>query len=162
MSNTNYRNVYKSDHLGVVDLEEFIELGKPLIFTVKEVKQHSEKVAGKQGVFNIAYFEENIKPLVLNSTNASKVRAFSGGSVFVENWKNIKVELYINHDVKMKGEVVGGIRIKGVQPVSKSKPEFTEANFEKAKAASADIPTIAKAYSISAEVKKKYLDYVAT
>jgi hypothetical protein len=25
MSNDNYRNVYKSDHLGAVDLEEFIE-----------------------------------------------------------------------------------------------------------------------------------------
>ena len=36
---TNYRNVYKSDHLGVVDLEEMLDLGKSMIVTIKEVKQ---------------------------------------------------------------------------------------------------------------------------
>jgi len=44
-----YRNVYKSDHLGIADLEEMIEQGKPLIFTIREVKQELGKsVAGKK------------------------------------------------------------------------------------------------------------------
>jgi hypothetical protein len=34
MNMENFRNVYKSDHLGVVDLEEMIESGKKLIFTI--------------------------------------------------------------------------------------------------------------------------------
>ena len=156
----NYRNVYKSDHLGVVDLEEMVELKQSLVFTIREVKQHNTKVAGKQGEFNVAYFVEKIKPLVLNATNAAIVRRFAGGSVFVENWHNLKIELYINHDVKMKGEVVGGVRIKPTQPIEKVKPNFTNELFEKAKKADASIESIEKAYSVSEEVKKQYLEYV--
>lgn len=155
----NYRNVYKSDHLGVVDLEEMVELKQSLVFTIREVKQHNTKVAGKQGEFNVAYFVEKIKPLVLNATNAAIVRKFAGGSVFVENWHNLKIELYINRDVKMKGEIVGGVRIKTTQPIEKVKPNFTKENFKKAKDAGASIETIEKAYSITEEVKNEYLDY---
>ena len=36
---THYRKVFKSDHLGVADLEEFLEEKRPLTFTIKEVKQ---------------------------------------------------------------------------------------------------------------------------
>ena len=109
---TNYRNVYKSDHLGVVDLEEFIERGMQMIFTIKEVKQlYGVKVAGKQIDANIAYFKEDIKPLVVNSGNGDILKALTG-SVMVENWKNIKVELYIDPTAKLKGQIVGGVRIR--------------------------------------------------
>lgn len=45
---THYRKVFKSDHLGIADLEDFIE-EKSLIFTIKEVKQElNVAVAGKK------------------------------------------------------------------------------------------------------------------
>jgi hypothetical protein len=44
------------------------------------------------------------------------------------------------------------------QPV-KEKPLFTEANFEKAKAAGATIDRIKQAYTITPDVEQKYLDY---
>lgn len=113
-SKTHYRKVFKSDHLGIADLEDFIEEKVTLIFTIKEVKQeYNVSVAGKKGNFNIAYFVEPfIKPLVLNATNSKTVKMLAGGSPFVENWKNIPVELYIDNTVKMKGEVVGGVRLR--------------------------------------------------
>jgi hypothetical protein len=159
---THYRKVMKSDHLGIADLEDLIEEGKKLIFTVKEVKQeYGVSVAGKRGDFNIAYFVEKIKPLVLNSTNAKQLKSFSNNSPFVEDWKNVLVELYIDENVKMKGEIVGGVRIKPIQPKLQpiEKKQFTEANFAKAKEAKATIEQIEKAYSISEEVKVKYLAY---
>jgi hypothetical protein len=114
----NYRSVYKSDHLGVIDLEELIENGKQLIFTIKEVKQElGVFVAGNRGNFNITYFKENIKPLVLNATNANTVRKLAGGSTNTDNWNNILVELYIDNSVKMKGQIVGGVRIKTQKPI---------------------------------------------
>lgn len=113
----NYRNVYKSDHLGVVDLEELIEQGKSLIFTINQVRQEQTVVAGAKGNFNIAYFNEKIKPLVLNSTNASTVRRLGKFNTDVDTWKNIPVELYIDASVKMKGQIVGGVRIKQISPV---------------------------------------------
>lgn len=156
-----YRNVFKSDHLGVVDLEEYVEQGKRLIFTIREVKQEfGVKVAGKKGDFNIAYFNENIKPLVLNAKNSKQIREFAGGSVYVENWKNIPVELYIDENVSMAGVRTGGVRIRPIQPIlNKVKPIFSESNFADAKKANATIEMIEKHYQITEDVKQKYLTY---
>lgn len=160
---THYRKVFKSDHLGVADLEDFIEEKKSLIFTIKEVKQEfGIMVAGRKGNHNIAYFKESIKPLVLNATNSKTVKGFNEGSPFVDDWDNTKVELFIDYGVKMKGDVVGGVRIKQVQPKEKVKPEFNENNFEKAKAANASIEMIKKAYTISEEMENKFTEYAAT
>lgn len=110
---THYRKVFKSEHLGIADLEDMIEEGKELKFTIQQVKQEYDvKVAGRSGNFNIAYFKESIKPLVLNSINSKAVKSFADGSPFVEDWNNIPVQLYIDSNVKMKGEIVGGVRIK--------------------------------------------------
>ena len=112
-----YRNVFKSDHLGSADLEDFIEKGTKLIFTIKEVRQEKgAKVAGKKIDANIAYFVENIKPLFLNATNSKIVKSFTvskehpNGSPFVEEWKNLTIELYIDENVQMKGEKTQGVR----------------------------------------------------
>jgi hypothetical protein len=122
---THYRKVFKSDHLGVADLEDMIEEKKRLVFTVKEVKQEiGVSVAGRKGNHNIAYFVEDIKPLVLNAVNSSRMKAFNDGSPFVEDWSNTLIELYIDPNVKMKGDVVGGVRINPTQPALK-KPELT-------------------------------------
>jgi hypothetical protein len=121
---THYRKVFKSDHLGAADLEEMTEDGKKLIFTIREVKQeYGAKVAGRKIDANIAYFKEGIKPLVLNSTNSKQVSKFAQ-SKFVEDWANLTIELFIDANVKLKGEIVGGVRIRPTQPVIK-KPELT-------------------------------------
>jgi len=113
----NYRAVYKSDHLGVIDLEELNEQGKALIFTIAKVQQEiGATVAGAKGNFNIAYFAEPIKPLVLNATNANTLRRLGNFGTDVDTWVNIPVELYIDATVKMKGQVVGGVRIKTISP----------------------------------------------
>ena len=159
---THYRKVMKSDHLGSADLEEMLEEGRSLVFTIDSVKQeYGTRVAGKKIDANIAYFKESIKPLVLNATNAKVIKGFAG-TPFIELWKGIPIELYIDPTVRMKGEVVGGVRIKPVMPkIQKSKPVFTEANFEKAKEAGATLSLISSRYEISPETSKKYESYVA-
>lgn len=123
----NYRNVYKSDHLGSIDLEEFIEDGRRLVFTIDHVSQHLGNnkiaVAGKKIECNIAHFKENIKPLVINATNGAVIKGFTG-SVDINKWVNVPIELYIDRNVKMKGQVVGGIRIRPTQPTIE-KPVLT-------------------------------------
>jgi len=116
-SGTHYRNAYKSDHLGKYDLIDMMEDGHNLIFTITYVNQEKNaKVAGKTiPIANIAYFKEDIKPLVVNAGNADILYKFTG-STKVENWKNIKVKLYIEHSAKLKGQVVGGVRIHSEQP----------------------------------------------
>lgn len=164
MSKTHFRKVFKSDHLGVADLEDFLEEGKfsDLVFTIKKVKQEiGVAVAGRKGNYNIAYFEEPIKPLVLNVTNSNVVKRFNNDSPFVEDWGNTRVKLYIDPNVKMKGSVVGGVRIRTIQPPQKkSKPIFTESIFKEALEKGATIETIKKHYAVNDLTVKKYIEYV--
>lgn len=116
MNKTHYRKVFKSDHLGIVDLEEYTENGSNLIYTIARVEQrYGERVAGKKIDCNVAYFVEKIKPLVLNATNSKTLRSLTQ-SPFVEDWQNVPVQLYIDKNVRMKGEVVGGVRISPQKP----------------------------------------------
>ena len=108
---THYRKVFKSDHLGVADLEDLIESKTQLVFTISHVKQEiGVRVAGKKGNFNIAYFVEGIKPLVLNATNSKVMKGLTNSS-FVEDWHGLKVALYIDKSASFGGEVTGGVRI---------------------------------------------------
>ena len=101
MSKTHYRNVFKSDHLSSYDLEDFIEQGRPLEFTIKHVEQKLKtKVAGRSVDANIAFFVEPVKPMVLNAGN-SKIIAKMAGSNFGQDWKNIPVELYIQKTLRL-------------------------------------------------------------
>lgn len=106
-----YRNVFKSDHLGVADLEDYTENGSNLIFTIDYVNQEfGTKVAGRKTDANIAYFKESIKPMVVNAGNCEVLKKMTG-TWHLDEWKNIPVQLYIDPDAKYKGERVGGVRI---------------------------------------------------
>lgn len=116
MNKTHYRKAFKSDHLSTYDLEDFLENGVVLEFTIKKVEQFQEaKVAGKKIKANIAYFLEDIKPMVLNATN-SAIIARRTGTPFVEDWVNVPVELYILKNITFGSEKVEGIRIKEEPP----------------------------------------------
>lgn len=133
---THYRKVFKSDHLGVADLEDLIECKSNLVFTIKHVRQEfGVKVAGRKGNFNIAYFNESIKPLVLNATNSKVMKALAGGSAFVEDWGGIKVRLYIDPTASFGGEITGGVRI-NPNPVA-ARPVITKDNEKRWKNATA-------------------------
>lgn len=110
----------------MADLEDFTEAGSNLVFTISHVRQEiNAKVAGKKINANIAYFNEKIKPLVLNATNAGNLKKLTG-SPFVEDWANTIVQLYIDPQVKMKGEIVGGVRVSPMKV--KVKQEITRNN----------------------------------
>ena len=128
---THYRKVFKSDHLGCADLEDFIENGSDMIFTIKEVRQQQgARVAGKKIDANIAYFENKngkpIKPMVLNSTNCGTMKNLTG-STFVEDWKGVTVLLFIDKNVKLMSQIVGGIRI-SPKKLNAPKAMLTRAN----------------------------------
>lgn len=136
MSKTHYRAVAKSDHLGVADLEDFVEQGSDLIFTIKEVKQElGVMVAGKKGNFNIAYFVEKIKPLVLNPTNG-KILKLLTKTPWIQDWSGVTIKLYIDENVSFGKERTGGVRIAMQLPqpkeIIKEKEYIDDARFSKA------------------------------
>jgi len=168
--NIDCRKHRKSTHLAAADLDGMTVEGKPLIFTIKDTwYQTGVDVSGEKTDGYFCSFVEPIKDMVLNSTNRKVIAGFAGKNGYNEidrwnigNWKGIKIEFFVLRDIKAFGKVQDGIRIKPVQPAAKAKPVFTEANFEKAKAANATVEAIEKAYQLNEEVKTKYLQYVGT
>lgn len=134
-SKTHYRRAAKSDHLGVADLEDFIEQGSELIFTIKQVKYEvGVSVAGKKGNHNIAYFVEKIKPLVINPTNG-KIMKLLTKTPWIEEWAGTTIKLYIDENVTFGKERTGGVRIAMQLPqpkVEKEKEYIDNVRFEKA------------------------------
>ncbi len=165
---TDWRKFRKSTHLASADLDVIASEGKELKFTIKEVKRETGvNVSGTKmdGVF--CYFDEDIKPLKLNSTNLQILSTFASNnghtnaeSYFIENYAGMFIELYVDRNVKFMGAITDGVRVMQVQPKkNKVKKQFTEDNFEAAKKANATIEKIKKAYLLTPEMETKYIDY---
>lgn len=158
---TDWRKYRKSTHLASADLDAMETDGIPLIFTIKEVKYETGvDVSGTKmdGIF--CHFIEPIKPLKLNSTNNKILAGFGKKNGLagkechiIENWKGMKIELFVDRNVKMMGSITDGVRIKPLQPVDKVKPDFTEANFEAAKKANATMEQIKSKYNVTPQIE---------
>lgn len=158
---TDWRKYRKSTHLASADLDAMETDNIPLIFTIKEVKYETGvDVSGTKmdGIF--CHFIEPIKPLKLNSTNNKILAGFAKKNGLtgkechiIENWKGMKIELFVDRNVKMMGAITDGVRIKPLQPIDKVKPNFTEANFEAAKKANATIEQIKSKYNVTPQIE---------
>jgi hypothetical protein len=161
---TDWRKYRKSTHLASADLDAMETDGLPLIFTIKEVKYETGvDVSGtkQDGIF--CYFMEAVKPLKLNSTNNKILAGFAkqDGLIgkechVIENWSGMKIELFVDRNVKMMGAITDGIRVKAIRPKEKVKKEFTQANFEGALKVKATREQIEKNYTITEEIWKMY------
>lgn len=168
-TNIDCRKYRKSTHLASADIDAMSTEGKSLIFTIKEAWYETKvDVSGTSSDGYFCSFVEGIKDMMINSTNRTTIAGFAKKKGFdnvacwnVGNWAGIKVEFFVLRDVKGFGKIQDGIRISPIQPADKVKPIFTEANFEKACQAAADIAKIESVYQLTEEVKTKYLQYVA-
>jgi len=117
---THWKKVFNSDYLGSCDLED----GKDLKAVIKSVSVKSVKGPdGKEQERNVATFTDaNLKPMILNATNCKLIKKFAK-SVFINDWNNIAIQIYVKDDIKAFGEVIEGLRIRPTQPVM-SKPKL--------------------------------------
>ena len=143
-----YRNAFKSDHLASADVEELQENNEGVaILTITRIDYFEQKIVGNKKIGGrmvagrmkdkglVAFFsEKGTKPMIVNAKNSKIIAGFIG-SKNVHDWKglNLKIELYVNHKVKLGSEIVQGIRIKPRQPATKLPPlkdEQIEATIE--------------------------------
>ena len=107
MAKTHWKELMNSPYLGVYSLKD----NKNIIATIKNTKD--EEIVGEGGRADrkpVVYFYEDIKPMVINATNA-KVLAKLCKSNFIDDWKNVKVEIFADK-VRFRGEFIEGLRVK--------------------------------------------------
>jgi len=112
--NPNSAAYRKSTHLAGVDLLE-----KNLTLTIKKCIYATDLVVnGKVQACYEIQFEEDVKPMVVNSTNRKTInkilqsKGFSkGDSLATINWIGLQIELYFEENRSFAGEKTGGIGI---------------------------------------------------
>ena len=118
---THWHKVFLSDYLGACDLDE----GKDLKLIIKSVSVKEVKgTDGKKQNRNVAEFTDyKVKPMILNATNCRVIKKFTG-SAYIDDWKNVPIQIYIKTDIKAFGDITEGLRIRDIQP-KLEKPKLT-------------------------------------
>lgn len=116
----------KSTHLAGVDVEMIIAEKGQCILTIKDAYYNTGvDVSGNKTDGYFIVFEENVKDMVVNSVNRktiSNIVKMNNNCTAVEsrnigNWIGQTIELMFDANVKMMGQVKGGIRVKPTSPI---------------------------------------------
>lgn len=118
---TNYvhwRNLTDTSHLRA----EMFEPNKDMVLTIeKVVKEKVKDNKGNESTKPVAYFVEDVLPLVLNVTNCSKIEELFGTGN-INEWGGRKIQLFAT-TTKVAGEPTPCIRVRNKLPQT-SKPTY--------------------------------------
>lgn len=122
---THYRKAFNSPYLSSADIVE------PTTLTVSHVLLELDRTKKTKDKFNTAYFVEKeirkgepLKPMILNATN-SKTMSKLAGTAFIDDWRNVRVTVYVDSNVKFGKDILEGLRI---NPNPPSRGVLTPAN----------------------------------
>jgi len=116
----------KSTHLAGVDVEMIISDKGKCNLTIKEAYyDRGVDVSGNKTDGYFIDFVEDVKPMVVNSGKKKTIshivkmkdKCSAMESRNTGNWKGISIELIFDPNVKMMGQVVGGIKVSPKSPI---------------------------------------------
>ena len=112
---THWKKLTNPDYLGAYALQP----NEDLVATIKSVANELVTGAdGKKETCLVMRFTENVKPLVLNATNAKTITKLLK-TPYIEEWAGRKIQLYVEKNVKAFGDVVDAIRVRPFLPVER-------------------------------------------
>lgn len=119
---THWRKGDKSDYLMSWDLESELRA------TIIKVVRIQTKVRGQTGEHRVAYFKENLKPIIINVTNGNVIEKCLGTHL-IQDWANINlpVIIYVQGGVKFGKDTVRALRIRPAnekQELTTSSPAY--------------------------------------
>lgn len=124
---THFRKAFDSPYLSSADIVE------PTILTVSHVTLELDRTKKTKDLFNTAYFVEKelrpgekLKPMILNATNSKTMKNITGSS-FIDDWRDVRVTVYVDHNVRFGKESVEGLRI---SPKAPTRNELTPAQIK--------------------------------
>lgn len=111
MSKTHWKKLTNPDYLGAYALDE----GKDMIVTIKEVKSGLvTRPDGTKDEAIICYFENGVKPMILNKTNMKRIEKVTG-TPYIEDWAGHNIQLY-SELVAAFGTTTEGLRVREFKP----------------------------------------------
>lgn len=108
---THWKNQFNYDYLGAYSLPD----GKDIVLTIKETKK--EMVTGANGQKSecfVAYFHENVKPMILNKTNCKAIEKMYK-TPNIEEWVNKQIQIGATR-INAFGEMTDCLRIRAFIP----------------------------------------------
>ena len=88
---------------------------KDIIVQIKDVKAGDVTNAQGTQTKQLLYFEGNVKPMVLNTTNMQRI-AKVVGSPYFDEWVGHKIQIYPDHHVPAFGTITEGVRVREFAP----------------------------------------------
>lgn len=111
MTKTHWKKTQNPDFIGAYALEE----NQDLVLTIKSIRQEKFKgMDGKEDEGLIARFEEDVKPMIINATNAKMITKLYK-TPYIEEWVGKKIQVYASV-VRAFGEDVEALRIRDLKP----------------------------------------------
>lgn len=115
---THWKKLNNPDYLGAWALEP----GQELILTIQVVKKEMVTGAdGKKEECTVVYFNENVKPMILNTTNAKTIQKVYK-TPYIEDWAGKKIQIY-SENVRAFGDWVDALRIRPFEPKEQAEEE---------------------------------------
>lgn len=116
----------KSTHLAGVDVEMIIAEKGKCVLTIKQAfYDKGIDVSGTKMDGYVLNFVEDIKPMMVNATNRKTIgnivktlkNMSNTESRNIGNWEGLQIELVFDPNVKMMGQIVGGIKVSPISPI---------------------------------------------
>ena len=111
---THWKKLTSPNYLGSWSFQP----GEEKTLTIKEVKQEIVKNQNGSEECTVAYFDEDVKPLILNKTNAEMI-AKVWGTPFIEDWKGLRITLKVKK-ISAFGEMVDAVRVSNARPTEET------------------------------------------
>ena len=107
-----WKKLTNPDYIGAYVLED----GKDMVLTIKTiVREIVTGEAGKKEECTVAHFNEPVKPMILNKTNCKTIEKIYK-TPYIEEWTGKRIQIFVDHNVKIKGETVDALRIRAIIP----------------------------------------------
>lgn len=159
-SKTHYRKAFDSPYLSSADIVE------PTVLTVKYVTLEADRTKKTKDLFNTAHFAEKeirpgepLKPMILNASNSKTMKGLTG-TPFIEEWRDVRITVYVDQNVRFGKETVEGLRISPHAPEKRSlNPSMTKAwqNAKEAYKRDGNLDQVLARVSISEEHQKQLI-----
>ena len=120
---THWRKILVSEYLAGADLDDGNGNFNPIVATIRNAKREEvlEPGTSRKEQCLVIYFQEKLKPMIVNVTNAKAISKVTG-SDYIENWSGKRITIR-TEKVKAFGELWDALRISPVPPKSAEQPK---------------------------------------